>query len=73
VLRAAANEQTAMTAYERQRDAAIRDTFRITRALAAFPSPERFAELQVELSRSLDLEARQLAARPALTHAVSVC
>jgi 2-polyprenyl-6-methoxyphenol hydroxylase-like FAD-dependent oxidoreductase len=73
VLRAAADEQTAMTAYERQRDAAIRDTFRITRALAVFPPPEQFAELQVELSRALDLEARQLAARPALTHAVSVC
>lgn len=73
VLRGAADERAAMTAYERQRDEAIRDTFRITRALAAFPPPERFAELQTELSRALDLEARQLAARPALTDTVSVC
>jgi 2-polyprenyl-6-methoxyphenol hydroxylase-like FAD-dependent oxidoreductase len=73
MLRFLADERTAMTAYERQRDAAIRDTFLLTRALAAFPPPERFAELQVELSRALDLEARQLAARPALTHAVPVC
>ena len=73
VLSSAADEPEAMTAYERQRDDAIRDTFRITRALAAFPPPERFAELQVELSRALDLEAQQLAARPTLTDAVAVC
>jgi flavin-dependent dehydrogenase len=68
-----ADERVAMTQYERQRDAAIRDTFRITRALAAFPPPQRFAELQRELSRALDVEARQLAARPALANAISVC
>jgi 2-polyprenyl-6-methoxyphenol hydroxylase-like FAD-dependent oxidoreductase len=73
VLRDAAHEPVAMTAYERQRDDAIRDTFRITRELAAFPPRERFAELQGELSRALDVEARQLAARPALTDALSVC
>jgi 2-polyprenyl-6-methoxyphenol hydroxylase-like FAD-dependent oxidoreductase len=73
MLRGAADERAAMTAYEQQRDDAIRDTFRITRALAAFPPPERFAELQSELSRALDAEARQLAARPALTAAVSIC
>jgi hypothetical protein len=61
-----------MRAYERQRDEAIRDTFRITRAMAAFPPAGRFVELQGELSRALDVEARQLAARPALT-AVPVC
>ena len=37
------------------------------------PPPERFAELQVELSRALDVEAEQLAARPVLTDAVPVC
>jgi hypothetical protein len=73
VLRDAADERIAMTDYERQRDDAIRDTFRITRALAAFPPPQRFAELQGELSRALDVEARQLAARPAFTGALSVC
>jgi len=73
VLRYDADERVAMTEYERQRDDAIRDTFRITRALAAFPPPQRFAELQVELSRALDIEARELAVRPALADAVSVC
>jgi 2-polyprenyl-6-methoxyphenol hydroxylase-like FAD-dependent oxidoreductase len=72
VLRGAADERVAMRAYERQRDEAIRDTFRITRAMAAFPPAGRFVELQGELSRALDVEARQLAARPALT-AVPVC
>ncbi len=73
VLRYAADERVAMTDYEHQRDDAIRDTFRITRALAAFPPPQRFAELQVELSRALDIEARELAFRPALADAVPVC
>jgi 2-polyprenyl-6-methoxyphenol hydroxylase-like FAD-dependent oxidoreductase len=73
ILRAGADETVALAEYERQRDDAIRDTFRLTRALAAFPPPRRFAELQGQLSRALDVEARQLAARPALTAAVSVC
>ena len=72
-LQANADGKIAMTEYERQRDDAIRDTFRLTRALAAFPPTQRFAELQSELSRALDVEARQLAARPALTDALSVC
>ncbi len=72
VLWGAADEAAAMRAYERQRDDAIRDTFRITRELAKFPPPGRFAELQAELSRALDDEARQLAARPART-AVPAC
>ena len=73
MLRGVADEDVAMPAYERQRDDAIRDTFRITRAMAAFPAPERFAELQSELSRALDVEARQLAARPQLAVAIPVC
>ena len=72
-LRDPTDEPVAMAAYERQRDDAIRDTFRLTRALAAFPPPGRFAELQSELSRALDVEAQQLAARPSLTAAASVC
>jgi 2-polyprenyl-6-methoxyphenol hydroxylase-like FAD-dependent oxidoreductase len=68
-----AEEAVAMTAYERQRDDAIRDTFRITRELARFPAPRRFADLQRELSCALDLEARQLAARPVPNVTVSVC
>jgi 2-polyprenyl-6-methoxyphenol hydroxylase-like FAD-dependent oxidoreductase len=65
VLWGVADEPVAMRAYERQRDDAIRDTFRITRELAMFPPAGQFAELQGELSRALDAEARQLAARPA--------
>jgi 2-polyprenyl-6-methoxyphenol hydroxylase-like FAD-dependent oxidoreductase len=72
MLGGAANESVAMRAYEQQRDDAIRDTFRLTRELARFPAPERFAELQSELSRALDVEARQLATRLTLT-AVPVC
>jgi 2-polyprenyl-6-methoxyphenol hydroxylase-like FAD-dependent oxidoreductase len=73
ILRDAAHEAVAMTTYERERDRAIRDTFRITRDLARFPAPRRFAELQRELSRALDVEARQLAARPLPAVALSVC
>jgi 2-polyprenyl-6-methoxyphenol hydroxylase-like FAD-dependent oxidoreductase len=72
-LRDPSDEAVAMTAYGRQRDQAIRDTFRITRALARFPAPRRFAHLQRDLSRALDVEARQLAARPDPALAVSVC
>ena len=72
VLWGTADEPVAMRIYEAQRDAAIRDTFRITRALAAFPPAGRFVELQGELSRSLDVEARQLAARSTFA-GVPVC
>jgi 2-polyprenyl-6-methoxyphenol hydroxylase-like FAD-dependent oxidoreductase len=72
VLWGAADESVTMRAYQRQRDDAIRDTFRITRELAMFPPPGRFSELQSELSRALDVEARDLAARPART-AVPAC
>jgi 2-polyprenyl-6-methoxyphenol hydroxylase-like FAD-dependent oxidoreductase len=73
LLRGPADEAVAMTSYGRQRDDAIRDTFRITRELAEFPHPRRFAELQRDLSKALDVEARQLAARPDPAVAVSIC
>jgi flavin-dependent dehydrogenase len=57
-------EADALSTYERQRDAAIADTFRITRELGGFPRPDRFTALQTELSRALDIEAQALAARP---------
>jgi flavin-dependent dehydrogenase len=50
-----------LTTYERARDLAVADTFRLTRELGAFPEPARFAELQAELSRALDAEAADLA------------
>ena len=58
-------EAEALRSYERQRDAAIADTFRITRELGMFPRPDRFVALQTELSRALDIEAQTLADRPA--------
>lgn len=67
-----AQERPAMTAYEEERDRAIRDTFRITRELGGFPPAARFTELQTELSRVLDVEARQLAARPSLLPALAI-
>jgi len=73
MLRDPADEAVAMTAYGQQRNDAIRDTFRITRELAEFPHPRRFAELQRDLSKALDVEARQLAARPDPAVALSVC
>jgi 2-polyprenyl-6-methoxyphenol hydroxylase-like FAD-dependent oxidoreductase len=73
MLRDPADEAVAMTVYGQQRHDAIRDTFRITRELGRFPHPRRFAELQRDLSRALDLEARQLAARPEPALALSVC
>ena len=52
-------------AYQHRRDAALRETFELTRALSAFPSPERFVELQIQLSDALEREAVDLAALPA--------
>jgi 2-polyprenyl-6-methoxyphenol hydroxylase-like FAD-dependent oxidoreductase len=68
-----AAERPAMRDYEMERDRAIRDTFRITRELGAFPPRTRFTELQTELSRALDVEAGELAARPSLHTSVGIC
>jgi flavin-dependent dehydrogenase len=58
-------ERAALDAYAAARDAALDDTYRLTRALTAFPEPARFIELQVELAEALDREAQTLASRPA--------
>ena len=58
-------ELEALTAYQLRRDTALRETFEITRALSAFPNPERFVELQIQLSDALEREAADLAAQPA--------
>jgi flavin-dependent dehydrogenase len=58
--------------FEQERDRALADTFRLTRALADFPPHERFVELQAELGRALDAEARFLAARDLLPAALPV-
>lgn len=48
--------------YERQRDAAVREVFAITREMTRFPEPARFTDLQRRLGRALDEEAATLAA-----------
>jgi flavin-dependent dehydrogenase len=57
-------EQEALTGYHVRRDAALREIFSITRDLSAFPEPERFVELQIQLSDALEREAEDLAALP---------
>ena len=58
-------EADALAAYGSARDAALRETFRLTRELCQFPPPARFVELQVQLSEALESEAQTLASRPA--------
>ncbi|MGZ4594139.1 MAG: hypothetical protein ACXV3C_09740, partial [Actinomycetes bacterium] len=64
-LRDPADEHTAMTAYHDLRDAALRETFDLTRALTSVPPPDRFVELQIQLSEALEREAHLLASFPA--------
>jgi 2-polyprenyl-6-methoxyphenol hydroxylase-like FAD-dependent oxidoreductase len=66
-------ERSAMRAYQDERDRAIQEIFRVTRQLGDLPDRERFTELQTELSRLLDVEARELAERPSLVGPVGVC
>ena len=63
-LRLVVPEDVALARYERRRDAAIAETFAVTRALGAFPPVAQFEALQARFSRALDAEASQLAARP---------
>jgi len=58
-----AREAAAMAGYQTERDAAVADTFRVTRALGEFPRASRFLELQGELSRAIEVEASHLAER----------
>ena len=64
-------EADAMASYERERDAALADTFALTRELAAFPPPEEFEQLLRQMSKVLDTEAVALAARPLPAGAVT--
>jgi 2-polyprenyl-6-methoxyphenol hydroxylase-like FAD-dependent oxidoreductase len=63
-LRDPAAEQAAMAGYARRRNAALRETFELTRALASFPPPDRFVELHRRLSGALEREAELLASFP---------
>ena len=49
-----------MTSYQQTRDAMAREIFDLTRALTAFPPPNRFVELQIQLSDALEREADAL-------------
>jgi flavin-dependent dehydrogenase len=70
-LRDPAEEPDAMTAYHHRRDAALREVFALTRALASFPHPDRFVELQIQLSEALEREADDLASQPAAAGAAA--
>lgn len=58
-------ERSAMAGYQRQRDEAVQDVFRLTDELTRFPPPDRFVALQRELAEAIDNEAAWLAGRPA--------
>ena len=63
-LRGDTDEETALAGYERQRDAALREVFDLTCAIAGYPPVPEFIELQRRLSGALDVEAAELAAHP---------
>jgi hypothetical protein len=53
-----------LAGYQDRRDAALREVFDITCALAAYPPTTDFIELQKRLGRAIDTGAAQAAARP---------
>ena len=57
-------ESKALAGYGRHRDRMARPIFDLTCALAAFPGPERFVELQRELAVAIDDQAGELAGWP---------
>jgi flavin-dependent dehydrogenase len=59
-----AAEHEAMVEYRKRRHAMARETFDLTRQMAAFPAPSRFLELQKQLSDALEREAELLASFP---------
>ena len=73
-IRDPSEERAALSAYERRRDDALTETFRLTRVLGGFPPVHAFVEAQAELSRALDAEALMLAGWPLPSRiAVPVC
>jgi flavin-dependent dehydrogenase len=64
LLRGEQPERVALGNYQRRRDAAIADIYRITCALSQFPARAEFLRLQKRLSRALDAEASLLADLP---------
>ncbi len=70
VLSGAVDEADALASYERQRDALLAETYRLTCALSEYPEPGRFVALQRQLAQAIDDEARFLAAPPLLPEPV---
>jgi flavin-dependent dehydrogenase len=64
VLSGRADESTALSAYQRRRDQALREIFEITCQLSAYPPVSRFIELQKQLGIAIDKEAAELASGP---------
>jgi 2-polyprenyl-6-methoxyphenol hydroxylase-like FAD-dependent oxidoreductase len=56
------DEADALAWYGATRDSSLRETFDLTLALAAFPDPDTFVDLQKRLSGALEREAEALAA-----------
>jgi flavin-dependent dehydrogenase len=63
-LRGRTDEAVALAGYHRERDLMLREVFEITCELSLFPPPDRFAELQRQLSAAIDAQSAALAARP---------
>ena len=61
VLSGRTDEVTALAAYQRRRDQALREIFEITCQLSAYPPVSRFIELQKQLGAAVDKEAADLA------------
>jgi flavin-dependent dehydrogenase len=58
------DDADALASYQRQRDELLRETYDITCALSDYPDPDRFVELQRQLAKAIDAEARFLASLP---------
>jgi hypothetical protein len=58
------DEATALAGYAQRRDLALRETFDLTCALAAYPSVPEFIALQKRLSAAIETDAAAIAARP---------
>jgi flavin-dependent dehydrogenase len=63
-LRGDIEEGTALAGYQRQRDAALREIFDLTCALASYPPVAEFVDLQKRLGVAIDVEAATVAAVP---------
>ena len=63
-LGAGAEDATALSRYQQERERALREIFEITCQLGAYPAVPAFTELQKQLGAAIDKEAAALAARP---------